>query len=134
MIILQEGVPSRSQDSFWGSTMFPVGASCCETTRASSYYRAWPRWAASVSGSLTILFHVIWKCQLHMTWASDYLAANPQNPFRAIFYSLEHWCADRLEQNYSREVELLLNRLSLLGTGTCFLKTSTQVNFKCSRF
>ena len=38
--------------SLQGSTMFLIGASCCETTHASGY-RAWARWLVSVSGSLT---------------------------------------------------------------------------------
>ena len=32
-----------------------TGASCCETMHASGYYRAWPRWAVSLSGPLTDL-------------------------------------------------------------------------------
>ena len=31
---------------------FLVGTFCCETTLTSSYYRAWPRWAVLVNGSL----------------------------------------------------------------------------------
>ena len=37
-----------------GSTVFPIKTSFCETTRASGYYHAWPRWVVSVNSSLTI--------------------------------------------------------------------------------
>ena len=36
-----------------GSTMFLIRVSFCETTHASNYYHAWPRWAVSVNGFLT---------------------------------------------------------------------------------
>lgn len=42
--------------SFQSSTIFPIRASCCEATQASSYYHASLRWAVSVNGSLTIGF------------------------------------------------------------------------------
>ena len=40
--------------SFGDSTVSLIGTSCCETTRASGYHPAWPRWAVSVSGSLAM--------------------------------------------------------------------------------
>ena len=41
--------------SFLSSPRVLMGASCCETTHASSYYCAWPRWAVLVNGSLIVL-------------------------------------------------------------------------------
>ena len=45
--------PEFSQLLFGGNTMFSIGTSCCETTQASGYHRAWPRWVVSVNSSLT---------------------------------------------------------------------------------
>ena len=47
--------PKFSHLVFGGSAMFLIGTSCCETTHASGYHRAWPRWVVfvSVNGSLT---------------------------------------------------------------------------------
>ena len=47
--------PKLSWLVFGGSTMFLIGTSCCETTHASGYYRAWPRRVVSVNGSLIVL-------------------------------------------------------------------------------
>ena len=74
--------------SLQGSTMFLIGASC-ETVHASGYCRAWPRWTASVNGSLTAALFTIaerWqqpKCAsldewLHEMWyiqAVEYYSA-----------------------------------------------------------
>ena len=38
------------------SVPLPYWSSCCEITHASSYYRAWPRQAVLVNGSLTHLY------------------------------------------------------------------------------
>lgn len=47
---------------FWfsESTMFFIKAACCETTRTSSYYFAWPWWVVSVNGSPTLYFMFLW--------------------------------------------------------------------------
>ena len=37
---------------FGGRNMFLIETSCFETAHVSCYYRAWPRWMVSVSGSL----------------------------------------------------------------------------------
>ena len=47
--------PEFSQLVFSGSTMFLIGTSCCEETRASGYPCVWLRWAVLVNVSLTIL-------------------------------------------------------------------------------
>ena len=35
--------------SFGGSAVFVIGISCYETTHASGYHPAWPRWAVSIN-------------------------------------------------------------------------------------
>ena len=51
--------PEFSRLVFRGSTMFLIGTSC-ETTQASGFHRAWPRWVVSVHSSLTTIH--MWIC------------------------------------------------------------------------